>query len=539
MNIPQVTRDRIASSLVGTPGVDTSGQQLGQEVAKSAEQVSKAAFGVLEKQQTYKDSAEANLLVAHNKMDVQTLLENYKDKYANNPEEASKHFWTDVKSLQDNSVARSSNFRVKQLVTQRDPLFDGRVASELGTWQYNQRDKLTTDSIFDGANELGKKAYGIASDNKSSYEDQSTKLINLFSVGGNLAHALDPAHPEKQAKMSKTITESLYKNTIDGYIDANPARALKFLEEPHVKEVVPGAMIEKMKNDAVTHLAGMQKRAEIEQYATTMVQHPALVKSIDDGETTFGTLQRMDPTGKLKWVNDLKQYAVKTQYESQIEDANAILRLHDKAYQLGLEARGNSGIERKDRRTPTESLQDLMEFQSEVLRMKPYMSKDAAKTFDREVMSPLTAAVAHLHTPGWGQKLSGVAGNFWNALPWGDKTKADSKVDAYAAGYSEIAAITKAQGKGFDAGYKIDAIRKYMERSDELMQQPNSRDANGLPYTPRSIAREVIGVGIGKPWPISINGKTYMIPVKSYVAPGQPIFDAKDVPPEMNFGEHK
>ena len=82
-------------------------------------------------------------------------------------------------------------------------------------------------------------------------------------------------------------------------------------------------------------------------------------------------------------------------------------------------------------------------------------------------------------------------------------------------------------------------MRKYYEKMNEISGQPGARDPSGLPYNPRSVAREVMGVGVGKPWPLTVSGKTYMIPVKSWSAPGVPVFDGKDLPPELNFGENK
>ena len=538
-NIPQIYRDKIASSLVGTPGVDTSGQQLGQEIAQGAEAVAKPMWDTAIKKQTLEDGAETNLLVAHNKMNVETLLETYKDKYANNPEEAGKHFWTDVKALQDQTVAQASNYRVKQLVTQRDPLFDGRIAATLGAWQYHQRDQLTVDNINATADRLGQDAYETASDNKLDYAEQSRRLFSKFDVAGHLVASLDPSHPERQAKFTKQISEALYKNTIDGYIDANPARALQFLNEKHTKDFIPGDMIEKFKSDAIAHLGGMQKRAELESLSKVMVEQPAKVAGIDSGEITFGSLTRDDPQDKLPGSKELKLYALKTQFESQVEDASMVLGMHDKAYQLGLEARGLSGDEKKDRRPASESIQSLIDFQTETLRMKPYMSSDAFKTFQREVTGPLTALVAHLHTPGWGEQLTGMAQNYWRNGPFGDKSKAEFKVDSFAQGYNEIASLAKAQDKGNDAEYKLAALRKYYEKMNEISGQPGARDPSGLPYNPRSVAREVMGVGVGKPWPLTVSGKTYMIPVKSWSAPGVPVFDGKDLPPELNFGENK
>ena len=73
MNIPQVYREKIASSVVGTPGVDTSGQAIGEAVAQPA-------FELAEKQQAMKDEAlfggARRVMPARKPGDLGNILEN-------------------------------------------------------------------------------------------------------------------------------------------------------------------------------------------------------------------------------------------------------------------------------------------------------------------------------------------------------------------------------------------------------------------------------------------------------------------------------
>ena len=58
-SIPRYQREKLASSVVGTPGVDTSGQQIGQDAAQALGQVSNTLYKVASERQAIVNEAEA------------------------------------------------------------------------------------------------------------------------------------------------------------------------------------------------------------------------------------------------------------------------------------------------------------------------------------------------------------------------------------------------------------------------------------------------------------------------------------------------
>ena len=105
MNIPQVYREKIASSVVGTPGVDTSGQAIGEAVAQPA-------FELAINRQQNLDMAETNRLSLDYKLRAMDTLEKLKTSYAGEPEKVGPIFEQYLKSNLQDTTKQASNPRV-------------------------------------------------------------------------------------------------------------------------------------------------------------------------------------------------------------------------------------------------------------------------------------------------------------------------------------------------------------------------------------------------------------------------------------------
>ena len=114
MNIPSIYREKIASSVVGTPGVDTSGQAIGEAVAQPA-------FELAEKQQAMKDEASYYASMLQHKQNMDSALEDIKIKYANNPDGAGPAMMQAIKDSQRVVTEAAPNPRVKLMVARGEP----------------------------------------------------------------------------------------------------------------------------------------------------------------------------------------------------------------------------------------------------------------------------------------------------------------------------------------------------------------------------------------------------------------------------------
>src|SRR5665213_3195704 len=140
--IPQIVREKLASSVVGTPGVDTSGQKAEESLATGANDVGQAIGQyAIQKQQEY-DQAETNKLMLDNKMAAVTAMESAKTTYADDPEKAGPAFMQSMQDILAQSKTQASNPRVALMVGRGDPFFDGRMALDMQQWSVTQRGSI-------------------------------------------------------------------------------------------------------------------------------------------------------------------------------------------------------------------------------------------------------------------------------------------------------------------------------------------------------------------------------------------------------------
>ena len=111
--IPQIFRDKIASSVVGTPGVNPAGAMVGEAVAKTGEESFNAVAPVLEEQANVRNEMAYNQAMFQHNNTMVAALEDIKIKYANNPDAAGPAMMDAIKNSRDSLAANIQNPFVK------------------------------------------------------------------------------------------------------------------------------------------------------------------------------------------------------------------------------------------------------------------------------------------------------------------------------------------------------------------------------------------------------------------------------------------
>ena len=119
--IPQIFRDKIASSVVGTPGVDPSSQEIGQGIGAGATETAGAGFNIaIEKQNLRNEGEYASLMVQHSQ-NIMSAAEDIKKRYASNPDAMVPALSTAINVSLDSVSKQASNPFVKLMVGKGDP----------------------------------------------------------------------------------------------------------------------------------------------------------------------------------------------------------------------------------------------------------------------------------------------------------------------------------------------------------------------------------------------------------------------------------
>jgi hypothetical protein len=283
-NIPQITRDRLESSAVGTPGIDTSGEKIAQSLAQGSNEVGQAVGEYAINIQQNLDQAETNRLAVGYKEDVTNTLEKMKEQYANDPEKITEAYPTYLQNALQNTVKQASNPRVALMSGRGEPMFDGHMIMQANQWAFTQRLQNDKASVLTGANTAVEDAGKIVTKDGQTYDQMKQDMLPIFSRIGNLtAGAFASAHPSQAAKFQEDTAKSAYMNIVGKMIDHNPMWALQFLNEDDTKKVIGGdPMYERMQKAALSQVTNYQQNQEWNQAITLAARNPELMSKLND-----------------------------------------------------------------------------------------------------------------------------------------------------------------------------------------------------------------------------------------------------------------
>lgn len=484
VQIPQITRDRLASSVVGVPEQDTSGQKIGQALAASANEVGQAAGEYAVDRQQNIDIAETNRISTNYKLNTVNTLEDMKQKYANNPEASGAAFY---QAMQDHLAAATqdaSNPRVGLMVGRGDPYFDGIMVRQQQQWALAQRENLDKQSIMIQGNKLADTAENIGSDANTPYILKKQNLLPLFSAAGNLsAGAFAAAHPASAQELSQRIGPTIMSRAIYGMMRANPAQAIQFTQEPEVQKAFESnpKELDTLHNAAVERMKGLAGEEKWNMIAKPLVDSPDVVRDVSSGKIDWTQLNEMPQNA---FTTELKKMALDTSPKNVEEQQQAIADFYDRAAKIGVGIKGTP---------PERSVADLVKFSTDLASAynEGLITKSTYERMNKQVASPLIGAVTKAHDPNLFQQAASRAGSWFSQHP----ENPEDVVDKYTGGYNVINKWLESTGNGSDWRAKTGVIQKYLDFSDKI--GPNDRDAQGRPYTPQSIAQKVMGIGVG------------------------------------------
>lgn len=484
--IPQITRDRLASSVVGTPGVDTSGQKIGESVANAADQIGRTVGDYIVQRQENLDIAEQNRLFTSYKMQSVNSLEKIKQDYANNPEAAGAAFTQTLEDHLATTTKTASNPRVGLMVGRGDPYFDGIMIREQQKWALNQRERLDKAAIEQQGNVIADHAESIGADPNTPYVLKKQSLLPLFSAVGNLsAGAFATAHPDSAAEFQGKMPATVFSRAIYGMMRANPAQAVQFTQEPEVQKVFESnpKELDTLHHAAVERLKGLAGEEKWNAIAKPLVDSPDIVKDVSNGKIDWTQLDQMPQNA---FTAELKKMALDVSPKNVEEQQQSITDFYDRAHEIGI------GL-KKGEDKPEVSVAKLVQFQTDLA--KAYNGGDISKStymsMNKQIASPLIGAVMKAHDPNIFERVKNRIGSWASQSP----EAPEDTVDKYTAGYGVINNWLQKTGNSSNWQAKADVIQKYLDLSGKITA--NDRDAAGRPYTPESVAQKVMGIALG------------------------------------------
>lgn len=482
--IPQVTRDRLASSVVGTPGIDTSVQKSDNALAEVGQTIGQVAGQALIERQQQLDVAEQNKLSVDYKMSTLNGLEKIKQDYAAEPEKAGPAFMQLMKDNLASTQKQASNPRVGLMVGRGDPYFDTHVIGEQQSWAYKQRNALNVTTIENQGNQIAAKAEDLGR-TAPTYLQMMNDLKPLASATGNLiAGASKAVSVESALKLQQKMLPTLYSRAFYGSLQDNPARAYAMTQDKDVQAAFAThpKELDAMSQQAMQRVQGMAKQEEWKQIITPLIDSPQIIHQVANGQVDWNQIQKF-PDGPFK--EQLQKMALAGPSINTTEKAEATANFFADAADMGM----NRKISGADKSTS-----ELVRFNTELLAAHNdgLITPATYQKMLNKLAVPLRDSVLKVHDPDTLREMKKTGGFFG----WGAHTEEpDQAIDKYVGGYNQINSWLKSQGKDQDWQAKSDIIKKYMDFSDSI--KPEDRDFYGRAWTPQNVARKVMGIGDG------------------------------------------
>lgn len=427
MKIPEYQADKLASSLVGTPGQDQSGQMIGNAVTKAAGQVEDAALTIA------KQRNDARVLAAANKasIDLDVVFDDvdrsHKEKFANSrisPQESNaayraaleERFNTSLEAIPDEQTRAHVAKYGYSALHQRLKSESTRADMQQAAFAFSDAEAATSL--------LGRRAAEVA----LSTDDEQGKALALQALlnRGSTTHqvASKIVSPENSAKLQKVIPSTIAKGYLDALVDSDPLAIEDGLKR--VGQFLDADEIDKYKTDAKKSFELQKEKKDTERLMSVLSENDDLYKKYMDGSLRYGDTRGMADQRAAKTLDNLRLKANTVNPETSF---NREMAFNDQIFALISKEGTKDAAVRK-----SATVESVLKLQNEILdsvndtitpaqaesllnRLRIPAARGVEKADLKKLSAPFRAAYRYITTEGKKAKLhasvqAGMLGHF-------------------------------------------------------------------------------------------------------------------------------
>ena len=493
MNIPQVYREKIASSVVGTPGVDTSGQKIGESIAQPA-------FELAEKVQNVKDEASYNALMVQHKTNIMTAAEQIKKDYAGNPEAAGPAMLEATKKSIADVTAMAPNPRVKLLASRGDPFAETWGLKDIYQWGSQQEYKNTIEHAKAIIDDSGHQMALHGANLDLSVSDIKDKMsIEINRLASEVAAVEKSKHPEMGAEILKKGMQTIVQSPIMAAMDTQPEKAYALAHDSDIMKYLPANEIKSLQVSADTAVKAFPLKLKEQQIANELSAHPEYVNQVYEKKLGYSEIDAMQKKGDIReatgnWLKEMATAVAPT-------DANAVkdklkATLYSAASNLGIKIDGDPtklATKEENKVIMSKNIKDLYKLQDDIdsAAARGILTPTEAQQLHHRLDIPLVAMTMAKHEPTMWQKIANAGtGGVYNALlpaKVKELNTVSNLVDEYTTRHHmEENFVNKSAF--YDA---------YFKKAEEMLKPGAINAKTNAPYTPADIMHSIMGEGIG------------------------------------------
>lgn len=308
MIIPEFQRRRLASSVVGTPGIDTSGAQAAGAIAQSAGQVANTFQTIAVQRQDAMDKAVAfDKSLTYESETARLSLEHQKEyaTWDGDPVERAEVFREKTKVLRDSMAASMPSDKARaEFLQSSGSTMNSAFKSELSLASKNQV-AIGAERTVQANNKISDTAYGLFSNSDVAMSAKLGTLNHLERLRKeNVNNSIALLGVEEAAKLDKSSKEGLTTAAVTGLMESNPMEAVKFLKEKGVAEAMGAKAHADWTDKAQKAAMDFKDILKERQFKQVMVTNAGDIEKFSNGQHNLASIQAIQDETTKKFLTN-------------------------------------------------------------------------------------------------------------------------------------------------------------------------------------------------------------------------------------------
>ena len=307
--IPQYQRSRLASSVVGTPGVDLSAAETTQTFSKVASNIGSNFMDIAVQRQEALDSAEALKLSSDLQLQTFKIFDEHTKQYASSQANKTNISKSNLVNQLNGVLETASSDRVRNKVNVAGNQIINTTIQKEFSWAREQESYIAFENLNQTISNRANEAY--VAGRTADFETFSELMAGTPAIL-NVSRGILSA--EQQTKLDTLAPEAQVEGYIQGAMEDNPAiisqqlqsGALDFYRLPDgsLKQLLKPEQKQKYLDIAKNRVSKMADQAEYNRLTTALATHDDLAQKFLNNELTLPEIESLeDPQAKKVFLN--------------------------------------------------------------------------------------------------------------------------------------------------------------------------------------------------------------------------------------------
>jgi len=334
--IPEFQRRKLASSVVGTPGVDTSGALLTESIGRDIGRITSTLISVLGAKQKILNDVEANKKAIDFEVDYDKAIRQVQLESIANPDQAIQQTIELGNSLGNAFLSTIESDPVRQSVARLQQGVIGRKIKAVSTWASGQQIINAGVNLTASFNNL--TVWAESTDDLKVLDTIFVKTEEIGTVAKGVLGA-------KSRKFIDDGRKSIAMGFLYGQMDRNPVRAGEMLGKEVFKKILDGKERKKFEKDIANAIKTKADKDRVKILTDNADRFIDITKKYGDGTLKVSELDllklNMQDTGSpeedIKFVDIMRDTLLSSAVVTSVDNNKTIAKLANQWSSLAID----------------------------------------------------------------------------------------------------------------------------------------------------------------------------------------------------------